>query len=149
VLIQGVDPRRPFDQEYSEFVLAASRLLSASLASIKLHEEDIARREQAIVNAEILKSELRQQLLESQKEADWTHSKFQRFAERSDIGIFILDMEGIYSYRNDAWYTILSPDDRQIPLSEAWTALIDDEYIPEGQAKFEALAVTKQHQYVE
>jgi hypothetical protein len=58
-------------------------------------------------------------------------------------------MEGIYSYRNDAWYTILSPGHRDIALDEAWDALIDDEYIPIGQARFELLATTKQHQYVE
>jgi PAS domain-containing protein len=36
-----------------------------------------------------------------------TLRRFQRFAERADIGIFILDMDGVYSYRNEAWYSIL------------------------------------------
>lgn len=55
-------------------------------------------------------------------------------------------MDGVYSYRNDAWYSILTPDDRDIALDEAWGALIDEEYVSVGQAYFEALAVTKQHQ---
>lgn len=75
--MQHVGPRRPYDQEYSQFNLVASRLVSATLASMVLHEEDINRRERAISTAEFIKSELRQQLLESQKEADRGHSKFQ------------------------------------------------------------------------
>jgi hypothetical protein len=75
--MQNVDPRRPYDQEYSQFVSVASRLVSLSLTSIVLHEEDIGRRERAITTAEIIKSELRQQLLESQKEANRNHLKFQ------------------------------------------------------------------------
>lgn len=75
--------------------------------------------------------------------------KFQYFADRADIGIFILDMDGVYSYRNQAWFDILAPKDRDINLDEAWGALIDDDYIDLGQAKFEALMETKQHQYID
>lgn len=39
-----------------------------------LHEEDIGRRERS---AELVRAELRQQLAESQEEADRGHSKFQ------------------------------------------------------------------------
>jgi len=47
------------------------------------------------------------------------HPNLQRFAERSDIGIFILGSNGVYSYRNEAWYAILKPDHRDIELDEA------------------------------
>ena len=55
-------------------------------------------------------------------------------------------MDGVYTYRNEAWYSILNPDNRNLDLDTAWTALIDDEYVGSGQAKFEALAITKQFQ---
>lgn len=98
-LVIGLNPRRPYDSDYVQFILVASRLLSTSLTSILLHEEDIGRRERAIANAEEMKFTLKQQLLESQKETERNVLKFQRFAEGADIGIFILDMNGIYSYR--------------------------------------------------
>ncbi|KAF9693531.1 hypothetical protein EKO04_008284 [Ascochyta lentis] len=148
-MVLGLNPRRPYDQEYSQFVHVASRLVATSFTSVVLHEEDIGRRERAITTAELIKSELRQQLVESKKDADRGHSKFQRFAERCDIGIFIVDMEGVYSYRNDAWYNICCPDDRNISLEEAWNAIVDKESVPMGQAKFEALAVTKEPQSFE
>jgi PAS domain-containing protein len=147
-LVIGLNPRRPYDDDYNQFILVASRLLSTSLTSILLHEEDIGRRERTIANAEAMKLELRQQLLETQKEVERSEMKFQRFAERADIGIFILDIDGIYLYRNQAWFDILAPKVVDIDLSQAWDALIDDEYVPLGQAKFQALMETKQHQYV-
>jgi PAS domain-containing protein len=145
-MVIGLNPRRPYDSVYHQFILVASRLLSTSLTSILLHEEDIGRRERTIANAEAMRLELKQQLLEKQKEVERSVLKFRHFAERADIGIFILDMDGVYSYRNQAWYDILAPKEKDIQLNEAWDALIDEEYVPLGQAKFEALMVTKQHQ---
>lgn len=55
----------------------ASGLVSTTLTSMILHEEDINRRERAITSAELIKLDLRQQLLESQKEVDRGNSKFQ------------------------------------------------------------------------
>lgn len=145
-LILGVNPRRPYDNEYRRFILVASRLLSTSLTSIMLHDEEIRRRERAIEQAEAMKLDLKQQLNESQKEVERGMLKFQRFAERADIAIFIIGIDGVYSYRNDAWFTILNPDDRDIQLEDAWGALIDEEYVDIGQLKFEELVRTKQHQ---
>jgi PAS domain-containing protein len=145
-VVFGLNPRRPYNDDYHQFILVASRLLSTSLTSILLHEEDISRRERTNANAEALRSELKQQLLETQKEVERSALKFQHFAERADIGIFILDTNGIYSYRNKAWFDILAPEDLNLELSEAWDALIDDEYIPLGQDKFKILMETKQHQ---
>ncbi|KAH7406739.1 hypothetical protein DE146DRAFT_607011 [Phaeosphaeria sp. MPI-PUGE-AT-0046c] len=148
-IVIGLNPRRPYDDDYHQFILVASRLLSTSLTSILLHEEDIGRRERTIANAELMKLELKQQLLETQKEVERNALKFQRFADRADVGIFILDIHGVYSYRNQAWFDILAPKDRDLNLDEAWDALIDDEYILLGQVKFEALMATKQHQTLE
>ena len=70
-------PRRSYDKAYSQFVNEATRLVSASLTSLILHEKDIGRREKAITTAELIKTELIQQLAESQLEADRGHTKFQ------------------------------------------------------------------------
>lgn len=60
----------------------------------------------------------------------------------------ILGMDGVYSYRNDAWYSICSPDITDIDLDLAWSALVHPEYALIGQARFATLVETKQHQYV-
>ena len=147
-VVFGMNPRRPYDDEYRHFILIASRLLSTSLTSIILHEEDISRRERTIKHAEMMKQELRDQLAMTQKEAERSAMKFKRFAESADIGIFIVGLDGIYSYRNEAWWRILDPyhENRDIELKDAWEALIDDEYISLGQKRFAALIETKEHQ---
>lgn len=147
-MVFGLNPRRPYDDDYRQFIMVASRLISTSLTSILLHEEDIHRRERTIENAEIMKQELRRQLAATQKEAERNAMKFMRFAESADIGIFIVGLDGVYSYRNEAWWKILDPDRQyaDIELNEAWGALIDDEYIEIGQEKFKKVIETKKHQ---
>ncbi|KAH9872635.1 hypothetical protein J1614_005028 [Plenodomus biglobosus] len=148
-MVIGLNPRRPYDDAYLQFVLVTSRLLSTSLTSILLHEEDLGRRERAIANAEAMKLELGHQLVESQKELERSLTKFQRFAERADVGIFILDMKGVYTYRNDAWYNICAPGDRDVDLEEAWGLIVDPEYHELGQARFTAVVEEKKHQVFE
>lgn len=99
---------------------------------------EIGIQEQAIANAEALKLDLTKQLLLSQREAERNVLKFQHLAKRSDVVIFIIiKSDGVYSYRNEAWYNILDPIiDRNIDLGDAWSALIDNEYIPVGQVRF-------------
>ncbi|RAR06930.1 aerobic respiration control sensor protein arcb [Stemphylium lycopersici] len=148
-VVIGLNPRRPFNEAYLQFILVASRLLSTSLTSILLHEEDINRRERTIATAEEMKYQLRQQLTQSQQESERNFSKFRRFAERADIGIFLIGMDGVYSYRNEAWYEMLSPSNRDIDLAGAWAEIIDEDFIDVGQAKFKALVETKEHQSFE
>lgn len=145
-LVIGLNPRRPFNDTCYQFILVASRLLSTSLTSILLHEEDIGRRERTIATAEAIKYQLTQQLTQSQQESERNLTKFRRFAERADVGIFLIDMNGVYSYRNEAWYEILSPKTRDIDLAGAWGEVVDDEFVELGQAKFKQLMDTKEHQ---
>jgi PAS domain-containing protein len=148
-MVIGLNPRRPFNEDYLEFILVSSRLLSTSLTSILLHDEDIGRRERTIATAEAMKFQLKQQLTQSQQEAERNFSRFKRFAERADVGIFLIGMDGVYSYRNEAWYNILSPEDQNISLGDAWEALIDEEYVPVGKARYQECTETKQHQSFE
>lgn len=118
-MVVGLNPRRPYDNDYPHFGSIASRILSTTLTSILLHEEDINRKEKAIANAEVMRLELKEQLLNTQKEVERNTLKFQRFAEGADIGIFILGLDGVYSYRNEAWFSILGASDRDIGYGSA------------------------------
>ena len=145
-MVVGLNPRRPFDEDYLQFILVTSRLLSTCLTSILLHEEDIGRRERTIANAEAMKYQLKEQLTLSQQEAERNVSKFKRFAERADVGIFLIGLDGVYSYRNKAWFDILGTVEEDISLNEAWDLLIAEDCREMGQNKFKELLETKQHQ---
>jgi hypothetical protein len=50
-IILGLNPRRPYDKDYENFVGVMCRLLATSLASVVLFDEEIRQREQAIGEA--------------------------------------------------------------------------------------------------
>jgi signal transduction histidine kinase len=138
-LILGVNPRRPFDEEYQQFVQVMVRLLATSLASVVLLEEEVRQRETAIVQA----AQTQEQLM---AEIQLKEKKFQRFAERSDVGIFIVDATGTFTYRNQRWYDlfeIASPDSN---VTEAWDKIAFEEDIPYCRSIFGKLAT--QHESV-
>ena len=95
-VIIGVNPRRSFDESYKKFVHVMLRLMATSLASVVLFEAEVKQKEKAIENA----ANLQRQLL---NEIGAKEKKFQSFAERSDVAIFIMDAVGTYTYRNRRW----------------------------------------------
>lgn len=96
-LILGVNPRRPFDEHYQKFVHVMMRLMATSLASVALFDAEVRQKEKAIENAAMLQQQLLNEIQAKEK-------KFQSFAERSDVAIFICNALGQYTYRNRRWY---------------------------------------------
>lgn len=149
-IVIGLNPRTPYDDDYQRFILVASRLLSTSLTSILLHEEEISRSERAMAQAETMKIELMEKLLITQKELERNSLKFQRFAERSDVGIFIVGLDGVYSYRNKAWYEICKQDIKGQgagDVDDAWNEIVEDKYAEFGREQFALVVKDKSHQY--
>jgi PAS domain-containing protein len=128
-LILGVNPRRPFDDEYQQFVQVMVRLLATSLASVALFEEEVRQRETAIVQA----AQIQEQLL---AEIQLKEKKFQRFAERSDVAIFITDAAGTYTYRNQRWYDLFGPASADDNTRDAWSKVASEEDIRHCESLF-------------
>lgn len=105
-LVLGVNPRRPYDDDYSLFVQLLSRQLTTSLASVVLFEEEIRRGQRAAKLAALDRIELSQQLAARTQEARDIETRFTRMAEFSPAGLFIADAEGHITYCNDTWYEI-------------------------------------------
>ena len=105
-LVLGVNPRRPYDDDYSLFVQLLSRQLATSLASVVLFEEEIRRGQKAAKLAALDRIELSQQLAARTQEARDIETRFTRMAELSPTGLFIADSKGHITYCNDTWYEI-------------------------------------------
>ncbi|KAF2707813.1 hypothetical protein K504DRAFT_410476 [Pleomassaria siparia CBS 279.74] len=133
-LILGINPRRPFDDDYQQFVQVLIRLLATSLASVVLFHEAIYQKEVAITQA----AHTQEQLL---SELQLKEKKFQRFAERADIAIYIIDPQTRqYIYRNQRWFEIFHvniEDDDQDDIAKSWTRIV----LPEDMVACEALFV--------
>ena len=99
-LVLGVNPRRPYDDDYSLFVQLLSRQLATSLASVVLFEEEIRRGQRAAKLAALDRIELSEQLAARTEEARESETRFTRMAELSPVGLFIANAEGHIAFCN-------------------------------------------------
>ncbi|KAH5248824.1 hypothetical protein HBI70_215780 [Parastagonospora nodorum] len=136
-LILGINPRRPFDEEYKKFVQVMLRLLATSLASVVLFDEEVRENETAIGRA----AEMQEQLL---AELQMKEKRFQRFAERADIAIFIMDSVGKYTYRNQRWYDMFEVATDDSDAMGAWLNIAFPEDIAKCEAIFGKLVMHKE-----
>ncbi|KAK4987341.1 hypothetical protein LTR50_004676 [Elasticomyces elasticus] len=125
-LVLGINPRRPYDDDYSLFVQLLSRQLATSLASVVLFEEEIRRGRRAAKLAALDRIELSEQLAARTQEAIESETKFTRMAEFAPVGMFIANSEGRITYCNDTWYEISRvPKDEE--MTDRWMDAVKDE----------------------
>jgi hypothetical protein len=91
-LVVGINPRRPYDDDYQAFISLLDRQLTTSLASVTLFEEEIRRGETTEVERSRLSEELAVQ-----------RSRLQRIAEASPVGMFSISNTGVCSFRIDVF----------------------------------------------
>ncbi|KAI4132261.1 MAG: hypothetical protein LQ338_000813 [Usnochroma carphineum] len=125
-LLMGVNPRRPYDDDYSLFVQLLGRQLTTTVASVVLFEEEIARGRRAAQLAALDRNELSEQLAIRTQEAVESETKFTRMAEFAPVGIFIADNQGRITYCNDTWYEI-SRIPKGSSITAHWMDFIKDE----------------------
>ena len=105
-LVVGINPRRPYDDDYDLFFQLLSRQLASSMASVVLFEEEIAKGRHAARLAARDQVQLKEQLAARTQEAADSETKFTRMAELAPVGIFISNSQGRITYCNDTWYEI-------------------------------------------
>ena len=116
-LILGLNPRRPFDEEYQQFIHVLLRILATSLASVVLFDEEMRQKENAIGQAARIQERLVAQLQMKEK-------KFQRYADQSNVAIFVIDAQGTYTYRNQGWYDIFDQAINAKDVMGAWAQIM-------------------------
>ncbi|KAF1831606.1 hypothetical protein BDW02DRAFT_600665 [Decorospora gaudefroyi] len=125
-LVMGINPRRPYDDDYSLFIQLLSRQLATSLASVVLFEEEIRRGQRAARLAAEDRYHLSTQLAARTQEARESETRFTRMADLSPAGLFIADHVGKITYCNDTWYEI-SRVPREQHLTDRWIDYVKDE----------------------
>lgn len=143
-LVIGLNPRTPYNEDYQQFTHVASRLIETSLASVVLLEEEVRTRERMALQAAKVQQKLAEELETSRLEVERREQKFQRFAERANVGIFVLDKDGDYTYRNPAWFDIFQPAAEDINVRNAWLSLVEPEDVQRCEEIFRQLYQDKQ-----
>ncbi|KAF7546609.1 hypothetical protein G7Z17_g8314 [Cylindrodendrum hubeiense] len=125
-IIIGVNPRRPYDEDYKLFIHLLSRQLATSMASVLLFEEEIKRGQKAARLAALDRQELSLQLYLRTQEAVESEYRFTRMAEFAPVGMFIANFAGQISYCNDMWWQI-SRHSREEDSVDSWMDSVRDE----------------------
>lgn len=126
-LLLGVDPRRPWDNDYQDFIQLLARQLATAMASAVLLEDE-TRASRIAHNDRVKQTE---KALEAEQ-------RFRRMADLAPVGMFQFDAGGLLIYANHkfysitqhprgaeypmGWYNILHPADHAF-MDEQWAKL--------------------------
>ena len=151
-LVMGINPRRPYDEDYSLFVQLLSRQLATSMASVVLFEEEIRRGQQAAKLAALDRIELSEQLAAKSQEAMESETRFSRMAEFAPVGMFIADSDGRTIFTNDSfhelsglpkgdstdnWIDSVKEEDK-VMVTKMWDNLIENKIPMSAEFRFQA-----------
>ncbi|KAH7028000.1 aerobic respiration control sensor protein arcB [Microdochium trichocladiopsis] len=130
-LLVGINPRRPYDDEYRAFTNILNRQLATSLASFMLWQEEVRRSKDAAEAAALEQKELEQQLA-------LQTSRLRRMTELSPQGMFLLDTEGTLREANDRYFEMTGhPRDQLHEMS--FLEQIDPRSIPDMEVGWRKL----------
>ncbi|KAK3956269.1 hypothetical protein QBC32DRAFT_310213 [Pseudoneurospora amorphoporcata] len=104
LLLLGLNPRRPYDNDYRQYILLLSQKLTTSLASVVLLEEEARRGRNAAEQAAYDQAMLKEKLAVQTKEANESIKMFETLAEFVPVGMCFGDPQGNITFANDAWY---------------------------------------------
>lgn len=117
-LLVGVNPRRPYDEEYKVFTSMLHRQLATSLASVMLFEDEVRRSRHAAEEAALKQQQLNQALaLQS--------SRMRRMTEMSPLGMFLLSPDGVMIEANDRYFEMTGLS-RETMAEFTWMSCVKD-----------------------
>ncbi|KAF4968578.1 hypothetical protein FSARC_4051 [Fusarium sarcochroum] len=106
ILFLGLNPRRPYDNDYRQFISLLSQKLTSSLASTVLLEEEARRRRNITEQAAYDNAMLKQRLEYQTEQAERSIQTFTAVADFIPVGMCFVDVEGNITFANDAWHRI-------------------------------------------
>lgn len=144
LLLLGLNPRRPYDNDYRQYISLLSQKLATSLASIMLLEEEAKKGRSAAEQAAFDQAMLQEKLEVQTKEANESMQMFETVAEFVPVGMCFGDPEGNITYANDAWYKITGYPGTGRPIAkQGFLACVEEEDRPTIIAEYEKLKTTR------
>lgn len=139
LLLLGLNPRRPYDNDYRQYISLLSQKLTTSLASIVLLEEEARRGRNAAEQAAYDQALLKEKLAVQTREANESIQMFQAVAEFVPVGMCFGDGEGNITFANDAWYKITGFSGNGPISNQGFLACVKEEDRPVIVAEYEKL----------
>ncbi|KAK7757675.1 hypothetical protein SLS62_000052 [Diatrype stigma] len=136
LLLLGINPRAPFDNEYRQYISLLSQKLASTLASTVLLEEEARRGRNMAEQAAYDQARLKEKLEFRTKEANETMQKLQAIAEFIPVGMCFADRHGRLTFANDSWYRITGQPKTAPVTSEAFLNCVVEEDRPNVRRAF-------------
>jgi signal transduction histidine kinase/CheY-like chemotaxis protein len=133
LLFLGLNPRRPYDNDYKQFIALLHQKLTSSLASTVLLEEEARRGRNAAAQAAYDTAMLQSKLAWQTEQANQSIQNFQAVAEFIPVGMSINDSKGNITFANDAWYRITGH-----PKGPTSPDALYQHVVPEDRSKIQA-----------
>lgn len=106
LLLLGLNPRRPYDNDYHQFISLLNQKLTSTLASTVLLEEEARRGRNAVQEAAHEQSRLESKLANQTRDATESLKKFEAVADFIPMGMAFQNAQGVLTYANEAWHRI-------------------------------------------
>ncbi|KAJ9145267.1 Peroxide stress-activated histidine kinase mak1 [Coniochaeta hoffmannii] len=106
LMVLGINPRRPYDNDYRQYISLLSQKITTSLASTVLLEEEARRGRNMAEQAAYDQAMLKEKLAAQTKEATESIQKFEAVAEFIPVGMCFGDNQGNITFANDAFCRI-------------------------------------------
>ena len=142
-LLLGLNPRRPYDNDYRQYISLLSQKLATSLASILLLEEEARRGRNAAEQAAFDQAMLKEKLEVQTKEKNESMQMFEAVAEFVPVGMCFGDPDGNITYANDAWYKITGYPGTGPIAREGFLSCVREEDRPTINAEYEKLKTVR------
>ncbi|KAF2502345.1 hypothetical protein BU16DRAFT_554411 [Lophium mytilinum] len=119
-LIIGLNPRRPYDDDYRSFINLLLRQIQSAMASVLLLEEEIHHGLSIAEQAAVEQRNIEEEMASRTEELKRKEGYYKRLCDIVPVALFVMeylpgDTNGSYTYRNDKWFE-MTADDR----TEGW-----------------------------
>lgn len=143
LLLLGLNPRRPYDNDYRQFISLLSQKLTTSLASIVLLEEEARRGRNAAEQAAYDQAMLKEKLAVQTRETNESIQRFEAVTEFVPVGMCFGDVEGNITFANDAWYKITGFPGTSPISNQGFLSCVKEEDRQVIVAQYEKLKTTR------
>ncbi|KAI6780619.1 Hybrid signal transduction histidine kinase K-like protein [Emericellopsis cladophorae] len=106
ILFLGLNPRRPYDNEYRQFISLLNQKLTSSLASTILLEEEARRGRNAASQAAYNTAMLQKKLAWQTEQAHKSTQNFMAVSEFIPVGMSFVDNKGNVTFANETWHRL-------------------------------------------
>ncbi|CZT53029.1 related to sensory transduction histidine kinase [Rhynchosporium secalis] len=134
-LVVGLNPRRPFDEDYRSFLVSLTQQVTTPQLSAVILREEVERRQSLARQEALDRDRLSRELSEAE-------TKFAKFANRAPIGLAVLSPDGFAQSANELWRELTQLQVSSMRVS--WNDVLAEGELEPVNAGWEKMLTEKQ-----